>query len=884
MKRLRAWSRRLRGVFQHGDREHEIAEELESHLQLHIDDNLQRGMPSEEARRQALIGLGMERTKQAYRERSTIPVIENFLRDARFGLRSLSKSPGYALIVIFSLALGIGATTAVFSVIYGVLLSPYPYPASDRMVHLLVQDAAGHLVWPLYSGSQFREVRQASSIESAVGYRNREWDITGNDLPEALTSTDLTPNGFEYFGVHALLGRGLQPSDVSPGQVAQPVTVLAYKFWLRYYDGNPHIVGKTIQLNHANYTIVGVAPPRFTWGNGDLFLPAAISDDPAQKLEINLRLRQGVSLQSAQAELGSLLRHFARQNPQQFPRNFRPHLTPLNEVFEHQVGPILYLLLGAVGLLLLIGCSNVSILGMARGTARKHELAVKSALGANRLRLLCSLLIESVLLSVAGSGVGILLAYQLVDFIRERLPQSSFPGEAVIRINLPVLAFCVVLSLICGTLSGLSGALEFSRPQIDQVLRASSSKVAGHVHGKLLHRFLIASQVALTVVLLSGAGAAMQAFLRVAHRPLGYDPHHVMEIGFPIDEHAYPTWKARRQYLSTLRDAVASTPGVAGAAISLYATPPNSGWDTSFVLRGHSETESRRISTHFVSTAYFDVLRMPLLSGRLWDSAESARGDQVGLINQTMQREFFRGQNPIGQFIRLPKIGYLQYSLPAPKEGDWIEIIGVVGDAVNDGLEHPVKPAIYTPFSTLLARGTQILVRTQGQPLALLPAIRRSVQKLNASQTTEPEPRDLEEWMRHQPDWARAVLIGTLFSGFSLLALILAAVGLFSVVAYSVAQRTSEFGVRIALGAQHWDVLKAVLGSIAATIGVGLLGGWVLALALRRLAGALIVMKGSDAFVLAGATLLLIAIAAIACLIPAYRATTVDPVKALRYS
>jgi len=883
VKRLRAWSRRLRGVFQPGDREHEIAEELESHLQLHIDDNLQRGMTPEAARRRALISLGIERTKQAYRERGTIPMIENFLRDMRFGLRSLCKSPGYVLIIILSLALGIGATTAVFSVIYGVLLNPYPYPAADRMVHLLVQDAAGHLVWPLYSGSQFQEVRQAKCIEDAVGYRNREWDITGNDLPEALISTDLTPNGFEYFGVHALLGRGLQPSDVSSGQVAQPVTALAYKFWLRYYNADPRVVGRTIQLNHVNYTIVGVAPPRFTWGNGDLFLPAVISNDPSQKLEINLRLKHGVSLQSAQAELGSLLQQFARQNPQQFPRDFRPHLTPLNEVFEHQVGPILYLLLGAVGLLLLIGCSNVSILGMARGTARKHELAVKSALGANRFRLLCSLLTESLLLSLVGAGAGTLLAYQLVEFIRIRLPQSSFPGEAVIRLNLPVLAFCVALSLICGIFSGLSGAMEFSRPDLDQVLRASSSKVAGHVHGKLLHRALIAGQVALTVVLLSGAGAAMQAFLRIAHRPLGYDPHHVVEIGFPIDEHAYPTWKGRQLYLSTLRDAIASTPGVTGAAISLYATPPDSGWDTSFLLRGHSETESRRISAHFVSADYFHVLGIPLLSGRLWDAAESARGEQVGLINQTMQREFFRDQNPIGQFLRLPKIGYLQYSLPAPKEGDWIEIIGVVRDAVNNGLDRPVKPAIYTPFSTLLARGTQVLVRTQGQPLALLPAIRRSVQKLNASQTTEPEPRDLEEWTRQQPDWARAVLIGMLFSGFSLLALALAAVGLFSVVAYSVAQRTSEFGVRIALGAQHTDVLKAVLGSVVATIGVGLLSGWALAFALRRLAGALIVMVGSDVLVLVGAALLLVAVAAVACLIPAWRATTVDPVKALRY-
>jgi predicted permease len=884
MNWLRALSLRLNGVFRPGRRDHEIADELECHLQLHIDDNLGGGMSPEEARRQALSKLGgIEYATHVYRERITISVIDNFLRDTRYGLRTLGKSPGYALIVLLSLALGIGATTAVFSVIYGVLVDPYPYPASAHMVHLLVEDTSGNLVWPLYSGTEFQQVQQASSIENAVGYRNREFNITGKDLPEAIVSTDLTSNGFDYFGVHTLSGRGLQPSDVSNGQVAQPVTVLAYRFWRRYYSGDPHIVGRTIQLNHVNYTIVGVAPPRFTWGNGDLFLPAIVSDDPTQKLEINLRLRDGVGIIAAQAELGSLLLQFAKQYPQQFPRNFRPHLTPLNEIVENQVGPILYLLLGAVGLLLVIGCGNASILSMARGTARKQELAIKSALGASRFRLLSSLLAEAFLLSVAGAGVGILLAYQLVRLIRRWLPETSFPSEAAIHINLPVLAFCVALSLVCGILSGLSGALEFSRPEIAQVLRANTSKVAGRIHGHLLHRALIAGQVALTVVLLSGAGTAMQAFLRIVHRSLGYDPHNVMAIGFPIDEHAYPTWEARRQYLSVLQDAMASTPGVASAAISLYATPPDSGWDTSFLLHGNSDPESQRISAHFVSGDYFHVLRIPLQNGRLWTEAETARGAQVGIINQTMKREFFASQDPIGQFIRLPKIGYLQYSVPAPKEGDWIEIIGVVQDAVNDGLDRPVKPAIYTPFSNLLARGTEILVRTNADPLMVLPAIQRKVQIFNANQTTEPEPHDLEEWMRREPAWARSVLIGGLFSAFSLLALVLSAVGLFSVVAYSVAQRTNEFGVRIALGARRGNVLKVVLGSIATTVGTGLGSGLVLTFLLHRFTASLLVMQGSDGLVFVGAAFLLIAVATVACVIPAHRATTVDPVKALRY-
>jgi hypothetical protein len=295
---------------------------------------------------------------------------------------------------------------------------------------------------------------------------------------------------------------------------------------------------------------------------------------------------------------------------------------------------------------------------------------------------------------------------------------------------------------------------------------------------------------------------------------------------------------------------------------------------------GNANWVGQAVSAHFVSADYFHVLWISLLNGRLWNQAETDRGAQVGIINQTMQREFFSSGNPIGQFIRLPKIGYLQYSVPAPKEGDWIEIIGVVANAVNDGLDRPVKPAIYTPFSSLLARGTQILVRTSADPLTVLPAVQRKVQTFNANQTTEPEPRDLEECMRREPAWARSVLIGGLFSAFSMLALILAPIGLFSVVAYSVAQRTNEFGARIALGGGRGDVLNVVLGSIAATVGAGLGGGLVLTFLLQRFTASLMVMHGSDELVLAGGAFLLVAVATVACVI---RATTVDPVKALRY-
>lgn len=889
MKFLRVCLFRLRGLFQRHASDREFEEELASHLELHIEDNLRRGMQPVEARRQALITLGgIEITRQAYHERSSVPIVENILRDIRYSLRNLRRSPGYTLVIILSLALGIGATTAVFSIIYATLIHPYPYPASERMVHLLVQDTTGSLVWPLYSGEQFTQVRKATSIESAVGYRNRELNITGNDLPEAILSTDLTSNGFNYFGTQVLLGRGLQPSDVSADQVAQPVTVLGYRFWRRYYGADPHIVGKTIQLNHVDYTIVGVAPPRFTWGNGDLFLPAVISNDPSQKLEINLRLKKGISIAAAQGELGNLQRQFAKQNPSQFPQNFRPHLAPLNEIFEHKIGPILYLLLAAVGLLLTIGCSNVSILGMARSTTRRHEMMVRSAIGASRFRLFSTMLVESALLSLAGAIFGILLSCQLVHVIQVWLPQSSFPAEASIHISLPVLAFCIALSLLCGIASGLTGAFQSLRSNRDSgmelALRTGNGRTTGGSRSRVLHRMLIAGQIALTMALLSGAAMAMQAFLQIANRPLGYDPHNAIAIGFPIDEHTYPTWSQRRQYLDSLQKAVSATPGVTGAAISLYATPPNDGWYTQITLHGRSSPEPGRISAHFISADYFSVLRIPLLSGRLWSPAESAHGAQLGIINQALQRRFFPDQNPIGQFIRLPKIGYLQYSLPAPGQGDWIEIIGIVADSVNSGLDRAVQPAVYSPYSTLLARGTSIIVRTRANPATTLQAVQSQVHAFNANQTIDSNVHNLEEWIRQEPEWSRLALIGFLFSGFSILALTLAAVGLFSTVAYSVAQRTQEFGIRIALGATRSDVLGAVLGSVAITVGLGLCIGIVLSCMLHRFAASLDSMHGQPTFTLLAAMLLLIAVATIASFIPAYRATTVDPVKTLRYS
>src|SRR5271165_1511428 len=410
--------------------------------------------------------------------------VQTLLQDLRYGFRQLRKSPGFTLTAIISLALGIGATTAVFSVVYAVVLDPYPYLEVDRMIHPVVTAKRGEDRWIDFTGPQYLLIRQSPSVESAFAQDDWNLTTTGADLPEDVSAIYLTGNAFNQLGVPALLGRGLVPSDAPEGQDPQPVAVLGYKFWLRHYNGERDVLGKTIQLVHKNYTIVGVAQPRFSWGDADVYLPLKVSADTSRGYYVGVLLKPGVSHAAINAEFQSLFEQFAKETPKHFPADgFRVNVRGFNERFMKELGPTLFLLLGSVALLLLIGCGNVSILLLARGTAREHEFAVRAAVGAGRSRLLRQLLTESLVLSLSGAALGVLLAYRLVAVIVPMLPESSFPHEAAIRINLPVLCFSVGLAIITGVFFGLSPAMQFSRPEVSQVMQASTRKVLGGVRG-----------------------------------------------------------------------------------------------------------------------------------------------------------------------------------------------------------------------------------------------------------------------------------------------------------------------------------------------------------------------------------------------------------------
>jgi predicted permease len=810
--------------------------------------------------------------------------MQTLLQDFRYSLRQLVKNPGFALTAILSLALGIGATVSVFSVIYGVLMHPFPYADVERIGNLSIRNARGILFDAEFTGPQVRDLRQVHAFENFATWRLANLTMTGEGVPENVSAYYGIGETFPTLGVPALLGRNLGPSDSPDGQAPQPVAELHYRFWQRHFHGDPSILGKTLELAHRKYTIVGVTRPNFTEGWGtDVYLPEEIGS--IRDAGVMVKLRPGVSWDAANAELTPLLERFAREQPDNFPRKFKVDVRPLTYEIGENMGGTLYLLFAAVAMLLAIGCGNVSILLLARGTARQHEFAVRAAVGASSFRIVRQLLTESLLLAVTGTGLGILLAYRLLALIVAWMPEHLFPPDVAIRINAPILMFSAGLGMVTAVFFGLIPALQMAKPEISQVMQSNSNKAAGSVRGKRLHGTLVAAQIALTLVLLTAAGAAIQNFVRLTHVPLGYDPHNVVAVDIPLQENAYTTWQGRVNYFEQLRASIAALPGVTSTSISGDATPPYIDWKLRFDLLGKPaaapEAQTARIA--FVDSGYFGTLHLPLLQGRIWSPAEIDRGALLVLVNQSFARRYFLNGDILGHSLKLPKRpDDSPRSLSAPGSDGWLQVIGVVGDALNQGLEKPVEPAIFAPYSLQLWMGTTLLVRSHLAPEALEFSIRKQLAAVNPDQQTHGKIEDLETWIRHEPVWARGRLISALFAGFSILALVLSAVGLYSVSSYAVVQRTNEFGIRMALGAGRSHVFRIVMASAAFSVGIGIVAGLALSLGLNRFIASWLGSTTSHPLIAMSVSLLLLMVAAMACLAPARRALSIDPMTALR--
>lgn len=872
--------------------DNDIEVELQFHIDAHTKQLIDSGIPPREAERRSKIEFGrVDVQKERYRSAIGLQSLHEIGGDFRYGLRSLYRRPGFALVAILSLALGIGATTAIFSLIYAVLLHPFPYAGADRIVNPAVIDETHPQIptWFAVTPSQFESLSKANSIDSIIGFNLAGLTATSNDLPEDVRAAYVTSNASSFFGIPAMLGRGIQPFDVTRGMQPSNVVVLAYKFWQRKYNSDPKVIGQILQLNHENYTIIGVMPQRFTFtqtvGNADIYIPWTSTRFP--HLLPWIKLKPGVSLAAANAEFQSFLNQFKQETPKHFPAAFYVSVQPIIEPYVHRTGRTLVLLFASVILLLLIGCANCSIILLARGESRQHELAIRSAIGASRFRIVRQLLIESLAISCTGAVIGVAASYWLAE-LPLRLMPDAFPQEAAITINLPILAFSIALAIFTGLLFGLFPALRLSRPNVSQVIQ-STARAAGGSTGKGTLNVLIAGQIALTFILLGTAGAAIAGFMKITSTQLGYDPHNVMVIGVPLKRDTKKNQMARAAYIDQLRERAAVVPGVISVAVitrGIPPAPPFSGIGTQApfeILGGQSRQEQHAIIS-LVSPEYFTTLKIPLLNGRLWDQSENQSGDFVAVINQALAERYWPKGDAIGHQIRADSLkdDGAPLSATSPQSGQWRQIIGVVADSRNNGLEQPIIPAIYVPYTTFMWDYTQLFIRTANQPLASLKAIRTALHSLNPEQRASTVVDDLEEGLQHQPVWAQQRLFSILFSFFATLALLLSLVGLASTLSFAIAQRKSELGIRMALGAQRahivWIVAKASLATVASGIFSGLLLNLFVGRMLRHWTPASVSAPG----MLAGVTLLLLLCATITCLIPARRAANLDPAKTLR--
>jgi predicted permease len=803
----------------------------------------------------------------------------NFVQDLRYAFRQFRRAPGFVLTAVFSLALGIGATTAIFSVVCGVLLDPYPYKDADRMVHVELRDKGGRGPLLFTNGTGYQQIRQASSVDDVFMQQSSQQNLTGDQVPVSVNVGLFSANLFEYMGVPPVLGREFFSSDAPNGNAA-PIAVLSYLFWQHQFAGSRGVIGKNIELDHKVYTVIGVVSPRFTWGDCDVYLPATPTADPHDYWMAFVKLKPGVKFPAAAAEFQVLADQFAK-NDQSYPQDRRATVVTLNEEVLGKFAGTLVLLFGAVLTLLVIGCANVSILQLARGTARQHELAVRVSVGAGRSRLVRQLLTESVVLSATGAAIGVVAAYKGVHALADALPFFSFPHEAAIHVNGMALAFSAAVALLTGILFGISPAWQLSTPQVSNLIQANSSKHSGSARSRKSHRILIAGQVALTLLLIASAGAALKAFSARLHTPLGFDPNRVISLNVGFPKGANPTWAGRLNAQEAVRQAVAGVPGVDDASISTTWFPGFGGFTAKIQVQSKPMLADAQAMLCAVSPHEFSTLHIPLLAGRVFDDGETMRAAHLAVVNQTFVKQFLPDGDAIGQSVRSPMLKVDRPSLLlASSPDDWFQIIGVVGDARNDGLTRPIKPAVFFPHSFLLPTDESLLVKTTPNPAVVFQSVKERLRQLNP-EIVAADNHTLLWWLDTQ-GWGEDRFIATLFSLFAVFALALAATGLYSVVSFAVSQRTQEVGIRMALGAPRGSIVTLVLTSTGITLAFGIALGLTLSVILNRVLSSWSGGNSRDPLTLLASSAILVFVSVAACLVPAWRAATIDPMRALR--
>lgn len=878
--RLHGFVAKLRGLLSRQMPQDEFHDEVQQHLEMLTERFRAQGMSSENAARAARLQFGNTALlKEDRRELQSLTGVEALWLDFRYAVRKLSKSRAFAAVSIATLGLGIGAATAIFSVIDNVLWAPFPYRGAERMVFPRIQGAeqrdqqgrqgyTANEVFELANSSHVFDGTTAAK-EDLVLYKHGQ----GTD---ELYGAHLTPGTFEFFGVPALHGRAFEPSDYEPG--APPVFVLRYKTWKQTFAGDVSVLNKSFVLNGVARTLVGIMPPRFAWYDSDVYIPEKLMPTagaiPAGPNWFFVgRLKPGVSTRQAQADLQLITNNLAKIYPKDYPSRFTLLVKSLGDSVFSNFRTTLYTVLGAVGLLLLIACSNVANLMLARATTREKEIALRSALGARRARIIRMLMIESLVLAIAGAAFGVLIAWGGLKVLVVSMPQDLIPAETVIQLNAPVLAFTLGLALLTPLIFGLAPALQLVRPELNNFLRDSGKGVSGGFQGRWLRDAVVVAEVALSLTLLVGAGLLTRSFVALRTLNLGLRADHVFQTMLVLPTERYKNSGQVTAFFQPLLARVKALPGVVDAAQS-SSLPPYGGDDTKFEVVGKAHLEDWHTLFQSVSDGYFHTLRIELKHGRTFSEEEVTDARKLAVVNDTFARKYLGNENPIGQRVRLLNLDRVSDPL--------FEIIGVVRDVTNRGPQSPIEPELWVPNTISGSQLRVLMVRSTQDTAGMMELVQKQVWASDSGVALAYSYK-LEDFISERM-YAGPRFGFVMMCVFGCVGLILVAIGVYSVLAYATARKTHEIGIRIALGAKGADVLALIVGIGLRLVALGISIGIAMSLVLGRLIGTeLVGIHAYDPATLATTTLVLILTAALACWVPARRAWRVDPVIALRY-
>jgi predicted permease len=808
--------------------------------------------------------------------------IEQAFADIRFGIRNLTKNPGFALIAAGSLALGIGASTTMYSVVYAVILDPFPYKDVDHLATIALHEPGQHTNFGYYTADQYVEFAQRSTIfEGLIASTISDVVWTGTGDPIRLRGNHCSMNTFSVMGVAPLIGRATIEADQAPG--AEPVAILGYKFWQRQFGGDPSVIGRKLHLNDKIRTVVGVMPQRFMFRGADVYLPVVFHRgeivENVHDVHVLGRAKRGVTEAQAEADLRPIVEELQRQDPSSFPKQWRVQLRSLKETFPSGISEALWILFGAVGLLLLIACVNVSNLLLAKASARQREIAVRASLGASRMRLIRQFLAESLVLAVGGGLLGILVSYAGLKGIIAMVPPNTIPDEAKIEMNLAVLMFTTGVSIAAAIISGLAPALHVSGRDVATPLKETGRSLAGGKRQKLLRGGLVIGEVALSLMLLVGASLMVRTLFAMEHLDLGIRADRLLTMRIPAttpgtqDQFPDERWNA---FLAELLRRVETLPGVTAASINT-GVHPLWNWRLPVEMPGNAQQDDRPVQVDQTDENYTKAVGIPLVAGRIFTASEVANRNHVAIVNRAFVQRYCAGHDAVGRPVRIPRFA----KPPLNLANDSFQIVGIVKDAVNDVRMSDTIPELYFPY-TILGMADYLVVATTGPPTSLANAIRAQVYQVNKNQpVTDVMTLDmmLSEYIYSRPRFN--LLLFGIFGG---LGLVLALAGIYGVISNLVAQRTQEIGIRLALGARFSQVIGMILASgaklVAAGILVGLIGSL---LSVRVLSSQVSKLSTFDPLSFIAVAALLLFAGLFASFWPARRATKVDPITALRH-